>query len=98
MSNGSEPPLTAQGMAEKINLALEELYIERYGQSLPEAGKEDREMLFLAISRGILAYLEQKEKDLINTMTLQWKEKVGDIYYPYERPYEVKNLDLNIEP
>ncbi len=95
MSNGSEPPLTAQGMAEKINLALEELYIERYGQSLPEAGKEDREMLFLAISRGILAYLEQKERNLIEKMTLQWWD---EYLIFHERPYVVKDMELNIEP
>lgn len=94
MSNGPGSQLTAQGMAEKIYLALEKLYKEKHGQSLPEAGKEDRDMLFLAISRGILAYLEEKEKNLINTMTLQWYEG----FIPHERSYVVKNLDLNIEP
>jgi hypothetical protein len=94
MSNGSESPLTAQGMAEKINLALEELYKEKHGQLLPEAGKEDRQMLFLAISRGILAYLDQEEKNLIEKMTLRWK--VGSNYY--QRKYDVKDLELNIKP
>jgi hypothetical protein len=94
MSNGPGSQLTAQGMAEEIYLALEELYTKKYGQSLPGAGKEDREMLFLAISRGILAYLEKKEKNLINTMTLQWYEG----FNPHERPYKVIDMELNIEP
>jgi hypothetical protein len=94
MSNGPGSLLTAQGMAKKINLALDELYKEKHGQSLPEAGKEEREMLFIAISRGILAYLDQEEKNLIDKMTLRWK--VGSNHY--QRKYDVKDLELNIKP
>jgi hypothetical protein len=92
MSNGSA--LTAEGMKDQIIQELDKLYGERYhGQSLPGVGREDRDMLFLAISRGILAYLEEKENVLINNITL--RNIVG---FPYDVEYNVQDMELNIEP
>lgn len=94
MSNGSGSTLTAEGMKDQIIQELDKLYGERYhGQSLPGVGKEDRDMLFLAISRGILAYLEQKENVLINQITLRKTEG-----FPYDVEYNVIDLDLNLQP
>jgi hypothetical protein len=92
MSNGSIDPLTltAKGMADKISEAIGQLYVEKKGLVLPDAGKEDRNMLFLAISRGILRYLEEKESNMINRITLT---QIGTT-----NEYNVSSLDLNIQP
>jgi len=70
--------------------ALAQEYLSRKGRALPEAGKEDRELLFAAIARGVLQYLESHQNEVVSTIKL----KKGAI----ETSYTVTGLDLNIVP
>lgn len=90
MSPSPGNALNAQGMAGKISEAMGRLFKEKKGTVIPDAGKEDREMLFLAISRGILGYLEEKESKMINRITLKQAGITNE--------YDVQDLDLNIQP
>jgi len=90
MSPSPGNTLNAKGMADKISAAMGQLFKEKKGLALPGAGKEDREMLFLAISLGILRYLEENESNMINKITLT-QTGTTDVY-------DVQDLDLNIQP
>lgn len=52
--------LNADELTAKMDAAMNELYVAKSGTGLPDAGKEDRGMLFKAISLGLLRYLEEK--------------------------------------
>lgn len=61
----------AGGMAEAIEQAfVEELFAVK-GVGLPPGDPADRRILFVAIARGVLRYLEANQNDLINTLTYQ---------------------------
>jgi len=81
--------LNAVEMTKKIEAAMAEVYSEKYGRVLPAVGAADREILFLAISRGILRYLEEKEDTMINRLTLN---PIGTT-----NQYNVTAMDLNIQ-
>jgi hypothetical protein len=38
---------------------------------LPEAGSEDRRLLFAAVARGLLTYLEANEDELVHSLTMR---------------------------
>jgi hypothetical protein len=60
----------AKSMAGSIENEMQSIFESVKGTKLPLAGKEDRKMLFVAISRGILRYLKNNP-DFINTITLE---------------------------
>lgn len=82
--------LTTQGLVEKMVAALETEYNARKGRSLPLGYEGDREVLFAAIARGILEYLEEKQNEFISTVTFT----DGSIL----EHHTVTNLNLNITP
>ena len=46
-----------QSMALAIEAALNDMFQKVKGTPVPEVGKEDRRLLFVAVSRGVLQYL-----------------------------------------
>ncbi len=67
--------------------ALGDEYRIMKNRDLPSAFSEDRELLFRAIARGILEYLEAKQGEFIST-----------IQFTGEDERQVDNVDLNITP
>lgn len=66
----------ANSMAKEIEKELEIIYLQIKGIPIKpvmidgkDVGKEDRNLLFVAISRGILKYLKDNESKFITTMT-----------------------------
>jgi hypothetical protein len=59
------PSQLADSMAQEMEDQMEKVYKALKNQDLPTANTEDRLMLFSAISRGILYYLERHAGDLI---------------------------------
>jgi len=51
-------------MAEAIEEAMADLFEKVKNVSLPETGKDDRRLLFVAISRGILKYLNDHQGEI----------------------------------
>jgi hypothetical protein len=51
----------AQSMAKAIEDAMDEVSWLVKGQHLPAAGRDDRRLLFVAISRGVLKYLRDHQ-------------------------------------
>src|SRR5438552_78374 len=58
-------------MAKAIEDALADVFGKVKDMPLPEAGKEERRLLFVAMARGILGYLEAHQKDLLTSITTQ---------------------------
>lgn len=84
--------LKANELTAKIETAMAELYLAKNSTVLPSTGKEDREMLFKAISLGLLRYLEEKEEDFISELELKRTSETN--YYKYY----ARNVKLNIQP
>jgi hypothetical protein len=81
--------LTVTGMADEIEKAMTFEWQNLKGTPLPEAGAEDRHMMCLAISRGILNHLLSQQGALIRDITLNYEHGV-------DVEYAVNNLTLNI--
>lgn len=60
----------ADSMASLIEAAMLDEWSHRYGEELPEDGREDRRILFKAIARGVLGYLEAHQGDIRTTTGL----------------------------
>jgi hypothetical protein len=50
-----------ESMAMAMEQAMGDVYSKMKEQSLPDMGKEDRRLLFVAIARGILQYLDDHQ-------------------------------------
>ncbi|MGQ3685426.1 MAG: hypothetical protein ACUBOA_10550 [Candidatus Loosdrechtia sp.] len=81
--------LITHELVNKMTYALKTEYEARKGISLPPGYEADREILFAAIARGMLEYLEDKQNEFISTITL----REGGA----SKTYNVTGLDLNID-
>ena len=77
-------------MAGAIEDAMADVYTKVKGTGLPDVGEEDRRILFTAIARGVLRYLEDHETKLLSGVTITHTSgtSVG---------HAVSNIDLNIQ-
>jgi len=58
----------ANSMAQAIEDAMQDEWRHYHGgESLPDQGKQDRLIMFKAVARGVLGYLEQHESDIGTT-------------------------------
>lgn len=76
-------------MAEEMEKAMDQEWFTLFNEHLPANGLKDRKILFKAIARGMLRYLESQQNQMINRLTL---DPVG---YGTSRVYDVITLDLN---
>jgi hypothetical protein len=70
---------TSQGndtMTAYIEDAMQEEWLAARGEALPEAGAEDRRILFAAVAKGVLRYLYAHRDDLITTLRIE--DGLGD--------------------
>lgn len=51
----------ANSMAKAMEEELDDLHTKLKGAALPDQGREDRRMLFVAIARGVLRYLHEHQ-------------------------------------
>jgi len=58
----------ADSMARKMDEEMKRLYSQMYNRSMTRKGEADRRLFFVAISRGILRYLKEKEGELIKNI------------------------------
>jgi hypothetical protein len=81
--------LVASELTEAMQAALRQEWQVTKGAPLPDAGLEDRRLLFAAVARGLLAYLEAHQNDWLNTITFE--DVAGQSV-----AHKVKGADLNI--
>jgi hypothetical protein len=82
-------PLRPSALTDAIDEAFREEYARDHPNPLPEAGSQDRRLLFAAVARGLLRYLETHEDEIFKTLTLRIQG--GD-----EHTYTVTDTDLDI--
>ena len=78
----------SDSMAQAIEIAMQQEWQAVKGVALPQAGQDDRRLLFVAIARGILQYLKTHQNEILNSITLE----TGGV----QTTTPVTNLDLNI--
>jgi hypothetical protein len=75
--------------------AIDEAFVDEWGKAknvrLPSAGQDDRRLLFVAIARGILQFLNDNEDALITRIRLQYDPSVP------AADFSVLQLELNID-
>jgi hypothetical protein len=55
-------------LAKAMDDAMADIYQKIKSTALPDQGKDDRRLLFCAIARGILIYLQQHQNDIISSI------------------------------
>jgi Tfp pilus assembly PilM family ATPase len=78
-------PLVANDLANAMMGQLGEAWQIVKGEPIPSPPGEDARIMFLAIARGLLVYMEQHQNDTIKTIALGGGSAVN-----------VTSLDLNI--
>ncbi len=76
-------------VAEAIEEEMADLFQKLKGKPLPEVGKDDRRLLFVAIARGVLKYLEAHQEDILAGVTIDHATGIN-------REHIVSHIDLNI--
>jgi hypothetical protein len=72
--------LTAGALTTAIDTAFQEEWKRRKNIPLPDAGKEDRQLLFAAVARGVLTYLKDKEGEWISSISTEsFDQEVGSM-------------------
>lgn len=77
-------------LAEAIEEEMADLFLKLKEKPLPEVGKEDRRLLFVAIARGVLKYLEAHQEDILAGVTIDHADGIN-------REHIVSDIDLNIQ-
>jgi hypothetical protein len=57
----------ANSMAQAMEEAMQDEWKHYHGESLPDQGRQDRLIMFKAVARGVLGYLEQHQSDIGTT-------------------------------
>ena len=80
--------LSATGIAAAIEAAFVTEWLNVKGDNLSAYGQQERRILFVAIARGMLQYLEANQNQIVNALTLEFSSGV-------QQTYTVTGLDLN---
>jgi hypothetical protein len=63
-------PLVLNELTDAIDKAFGTEWTNSKGGTAPDAGKDDRRLMFAAVARGILEYLSAHQSDFIASLTL----------------------------
>lgn len=74
-------------LAEAIETAMKQEWQLVKGEALPDTGEEDRRLLFVAVARGVIQFLDDHQDEIFTSMTLT---RQGHIF-----TYRVEALEFN---
>jgi hypothetical protein len=77
--------LVASDMAQAMVDQLDEAWQQVKGEPFPGGSRDDARIMFLAVARGLLIYMEAHQNDMVNTIALSGGSA-----------QTVNSLDLNI--
>lgn len=80
-------PLIADELADAMMNQLDEAWLLVKGQPIPNTPGEDAKVMFLAIARGLLSFMEQHQNDMVSSVALGGGSAVT-----------VNSLNLDIPP
>lgn len=58
-------------LVDAMQSAFGDEWVSKRGAEPPEAGKEDRGLLFAAVARGLLTYLDNHHDEILSEVTFQ---------------------------
>jgi hypothetical protein len=82
--------LAPDPLTEAMMQALHDEWQAAKGSPLPDAGAEDRRLLFAAVAKGLLGYLKANEDGAVRSIELRAEG-------PQAIVYTVVSLDLGVE-
>jgi hypothetical protein len=68
LSRGEDVPLTPDALTDAIESAYEKEWKKKKSNPLPDAGKDDRRLLFAGVARGILEYLAANPTQILTSI------------------------------
>jgi hypothetical protein len=83
-------PLAPSELTDAIEKAFGTEWTKSKGGTAPDAGKDDRRLMFAAVARGILEYLSAQQSDFIASLTLT------DVAGNSSIAYNASAMSLNI--
>jgi hypothetical protein len=88
-----------QSMALAIEVAMNDVFQKVKGTPVPEVGKEDRRLLFVAISRGVLQYLESHQVTMNTTLAANGgPPRTGSIDLMVTMDRHLTHISLRLSP
>jgi hypothetical protein len=88
----------ADSMTKAIEDAMAHVFEKVKGTPIPEVGKEDRRLLYVAISRGILQYLTDHQETMRTTLAISGVPRTGPIDLNVTMDGHVPHLLLRLSP
>ena len=61
--------LVASDLADAMVAQLDEAWKIVKGEDFPGGSRDDARIMFLAVARGLLIYMEQKQNEVVSTVT-----------------------------
>jgi hypothetical protein len=80
-------PLIADHLADAMLAQMDEAWLLVKGEPIPNPPGLDAKVMFLAIARGLLSYMEQHQNDMVSSVALGGGSAVN-----------VNSLNLDIPP
>lgn len=84
-------PLKPDDLAQAMLNALGPAWREVKGGQLPSGGEKDQKVLFIAIARGLLTYLHENPKEIMDKINLT------DPPTGFSHTYNVGEVDLKVD-
>jgi hypothetical protein len=86
-------PLVPKELTDAIDKAFGTEWTNSKGGTAPDAGKDDRRLMFAAVARGILEYLSAQQSDFIASLTLT--DTAGNSSVTYSA--SATSLNINVD-
>jgi hypothetical protein len=83
-------PLKPDDLADAMETAFKQAWPEIKGTPLPPADPKDRRVLFVAVARGLLTYLQQNPTEILTTLVVD--DPLGATL-----TYTVQEADVNAD-
>jgi hypothetical protein len=88
-----------QSMALAIEVAMNDVFQKVKGTPVPEVGKEDRRLLFVAVSRGVLQYLQSHQVTMNTTLAANGgPPRTGSIDLRVTMDRHLAHISLQLSP
>jgi hypothetical protein len=71
-------------LAEAIETAMKQEWQLVKGEALPGTGEEDRRLLFVAVARGVIKFLDDHQDEIFTSMKLKHLGAVHSVTYTVE--------------
>lgn len=82
--------LNVNGLTQAIEAGFDREWQSAKGTPAPAAGQADRRLMFAAVARGVLQYLEAHQNELLNTITARDQNSTSFTF-------SVESTDLGID-